>query len=418
VAGEFGLVAVDRSAIEAAAESGSARAKSTLAALRTLSFQLSGAQLGITITSLVVGFLTEPAIAPAIQPLVEAAGLPEGTALGVSITVALILATTFEMVLAELFPKNLAIARPLGMALSTAPALRFVNRLFRPVIVFLNESANWTVRLLGIEPQEELMPVRSLQELDLLIHSSRAAGSLMEEEFNLLSRSITFGSKTASDALVPRTSIVAVQAQETVAELSRKALEHGHSRFPVYGENLDDIIGVAHVKDVYQLEDDARESTPVATIARVALVVPETRDLESLLIDMRRERKQLVVVVDEFGGTAGIVTIEDLMEEIVGEIEDEYDLIESPQLTSGVPEGVHVLSALLHPDEVKEACGFNIPEGPYDTLAGFLFFLFGRIPERGAHVSYQQWEFKVIEMDGKRIDKVLVVMPPTDENDT
>lgn len=303
------------------------------------------------------------------------------------------------------------------MALATAPALRFVNRLFRPLITFLNEAANWTVRRVGIMPQEELMPVRSLQELDLLIHSSRAAGSLMEEEFNLLSRSITFGSKTASDALVPRTAIVALQSHETIAALTRKALQHGHSRFPVYGENLDDIIGVVHVKDVYRFDDEARASTPVASIARDALVVPESRDLESLLVDIRRERQQLVVVVDEFGGTAGIVTIEDLLEEIVGEIEDEYDLIDAPQLTSGVPEGVHVLSGLLHPDEVEDACGFEIPPGPYDTLAGFLLSLFDRIPEQGAHACYQSWEFKVIEMDAKRIDKVLVVVPLADEND-
>lgn len=416
VAGEFGLVAVDRSAVEAEAERGSARAKSTLAALKTLSFQLSGAQLGITITSLVVGFLIEPAVAPAIEPLVEAiGGLPERTALALSITIALILATAFEMVVAELFPKNLAIARPLGMALATAPALRLINRIFRPLIVFLNASANWTVRRLGIEPKDELMPVRSLQELELLIRSSREAGSLPEEDFNLLSRSITFGSKTAADALVPRTSVVAVQGEETVAQLAEKALEHGHSRFPVYGENLDDILGVVHVKDIYRLKGTVNSSTPVKQIAQEVLVAPESRSLESLLIDVRRERKQLVVVVDEFGGTAGIVTIEDLLEEIVGDIEDEYDSFDSPPLTTDMPEGVHLLSGLLHPDEVQEACGFEIAEGDFDTLAGFLLMLFDRIPQQGDHISYQGWELKVIEMDGRRIDKVLVVAPATSE---
>jgi CBS domain containing-hemolysin-like protein len=363
---------------------------------------------------LVVGFLTEPAIAPAVRPAVEALGLSPRTASGISITIALVLATTFEMVIAELFPKNLAIARPMGVALSTAPFLRLINRIFRPFIFFLNNAANWTVRRVGIEPQEELMPVRSLQELNLLIHSSREAGSLMEEEFNLLSRSITFGSKTASDALVPRTAIVALQAHESISDLVSSALEHGHSRFPVFGESLDDIIGVVHVKDVYGFSEESRDSTMVETISRETLVVPESRGLESLLIEMRRERKQLVVVVDEFGGTAGILTLEDLLEEIVGEIEDEYDLIETPRATAAVPAGIHILSGLLHPDEVDEACGFEVPDGPYDTLAGFLLALFDRLPHQGDHVSFQNWEFKVIEMDGRRIDKVLVVKSPSE----
>jgi CBS domain containing-hemolysin-like protein len=401
-------VAVDRSAVVAEAERGSGRARSTLAALKSLSFQLSGAQFGITVTSLIVGFLTEPAISPAIEPLVEAIGLPRKTSLGVSIAIALALATAFEMVVAELIPKNLAIARRTGLALSTAPALRFINRVFKPVILFLNASANWTVRRLGIEPQEELLNVRSLQELELLIHSSREGGVLMEEEFALLARSISFADKTAADALVPRISIVAISAEETLADLRSRAIESGHSRFPVYGEDLDEIIGVAHIKDLYRIPVSARAVTPVSSIAQEAYVVPETRALESLLIDMRREHKQFVVVIDEYGGTAGILTFEDLLEEIVGEIEDEYDPTDQ-HLTTVVPKGVHVLSGLLHPEEVKEACGYEIPDGPYDTLAGFLLSLFRRIPAPGDHISYGGWEFKIVEMERKRIDKVLLV---------
>jgi CBS domain containing-hemolysin-like protein len=410
VAGEFGLVAVDRSAIESQAEGGSARARATLAALKTLSFQLSGAQFGITVTSLLVGFLTEPAIAPVLEPLVSLLGLPGRATLGISITGALVLATTVEMVVAELIPKNLAIARPLGMAFATGPPLRLVNGLFRPVILFLNASANWTVRRFGIEPQEELSSVRSLEELELLIRSSKEAGAMMDDEFALLARSISFTAKTAADALVPRTSIVAVTRAETLADLATRALETGHSRFPVIGEDLDDIAGIAHVKDSLRFESRERPSTPISAIARRALIVPESRDLESLLLEMRREGKQMVVVADEYGGTAGILTIEDVLEEIVGEIEDEYDA-STAQLTEGVPGGIHVLSGRLHPHEVEEVCGLRIPEGPYDTFAGFLLRLFDRIPEPGDHVSFEGWEFKVVEMDRHRIDKVLVVGP-------
>jgi CBS domain containing-hemolysin-like protein len=400
---------VDRSAVAAEVERGSGRARSTLAALKSLSFQLSGAQFGITVTSLIVGFLTEPAIAPAIEPLVEAIGLSRNTSFGVSIAIALVLATAFEMVVAELIPKNLAIARRTGLTLSTAPALRFINRVFKPIILFLNASANWTVRRVGIEPQEELLNVRSLQELELLIHSSREGGVLMEEEFALLARSISFADKTAADALVPRTSIVAMSAEESLADLRSRAIESGHSRFPVYGEDLDEIIGVAHVKDLYRIPVPARAATPVSSITQDAYVVPETRALESLLIDMRREHKQLVVVIDEYGGTAGILTFEDLLEEIVGEIEDEYDPTDLQ--TTIVPKGVHVLSGLLHPEEVREASGYEIPDGPYDTLAGFLLSLFRRIPAPGDHVSHEGWEFKIVEMDRNRIDKVLLVDP-------
>jgi CBS domain containing-hemolysin-like protein len=417
VAAEFGLVSVDRGAIEAEAEAGNSRARGVLDALTNLSTQLSGAQLGITVTSLVVGFLTEPAIAPAIEPIADAVGVPKSSSLAVSITIALILATAIEMVTAELIPKNIAIARPMGVALAMGNLQRVFTTIFRPLIVFLNKAANATVRLLGIEPREELMPTRSLQELELLIHTSRQRGALLEDEFSLLIKSISYAERDAGEVLVPRTSIVAIQQDARLDELARLALDTGHSRFPAYGENLDDIVGVAHVKDIYRFPLEERAEETVAEIATPALLVPESRDLESLLIDLRRERKQLAVVLDEYGGTAGIVTIEDILEEIVGEIEDEYDIAEPAQMTAPVPAGVHVLSGLMHADEVKDACGFEIPDGPYDTLGGFLLWLLGRIPRRGDHVSYEDWELKVVEMDGNRVDKVLLVAPTARSSD-
>ena len=384
--------------------------------MRTLSFQLSGAQLGITITSLLVGFLIEPVVAPVFEPLVEAIGLPERSITGVSVAVALILATSFEMVVAELVPKNLAIARPERVARNTATALRFINAMFRPLIVFLNASANWTVRRLGIEPRDELTSMHSLEELQVLIRSSREGGALPEEEFSLLARSITFGDKTAADALVPRVSVKALEADDKISDLAALALETGHSRFPVCGEGIDDIVGVAHAKDVYRVPHDARPTLRVTNIMRPPLVVPETRDLASLLVEMRRVRNHLVVVVDEYGGTAGIVTLEDLLEEIVGEIEDEFDATTDPRTTSP-PSGIHVVSGMLHPDEVREQTLFEMPEGDFDTLAGFLLTLFDRIPEQGEHVSYDGWEFKVVEMDKNRIARVLLVAPPKGERE-
>jgi CBS domain containing-hemolysin-like protein len=315
------------------------------------------------------------------------------------------------MIFGELVPKNLAIAKPLSVAVAVVTPLRLTNGLFKPLIVFLNAAANFTVRLLRIEPREELIPVRSLEELDLLIRSSRQTGALGEGEFSLLARSISFGGKTVADALTPRVAVVALSREQTIADMAAAAIESGHSRFPVYGRDLDDIAGIAHFKDGFTVSLEMRTSTSVAQIMQNAPVVPESRDLGSLLLEMRRERKQMAVVADEYGGTAGIITLEDLLEEIVGEIEDEHDpRSRTPELTTPLS-GTHLVSRLLHPDEMKEATGFEMPEGDYDTLAGFLLSLFDRIPQAGDHISYRGWEFKVVSMDKRRIDKVLVVAP-------
>jgi CBS domain containing-hemolysin-like protein len=411
VIGEFALVSVDRTKIDGMADEGHRRAQSVQHALKTLSFQLSGAQLGITITSLLIGFIAEPTLGRALEPVVERLPfVPNDSSTAISIGAALVIATATQMVVSELIPQNLAISRPLGVSLAVSTPLRLFNTLFKPLIVFLNQAANWTVRLLGIEPRDELSAVHSLEELEVLIHSSGEEGALPPEDFQLLSRSITFEGKVAADALVPRTAMVAIQKDKTLQEMADLAVETGHSRFPVYDQDLDDIAGIAYVKDLYRVGLEARSTTPVTEAMRPALVVPESRDLVSLLAEMRRERLQMTVVIDEFGGTAGILTLEDLVEEIVGEIEDEYD--PSEPVERKVPKGVFVIDGLARKDEVAEACGFEIPDGDYDTLAGFLLELFGRIPEVGDQVSYLDWELKVTAMDGKRIEQVLLVRVP------
>jgi CBS domain containing-hemolysin-like protein len=417
VAGEFGLVAADRSRLENMAEDGDRRARSAVDALRTLSFQLSGAQLGITLTSLIVGFIAEPTIGRLLEPAVEATGVGEGAAFGISVALALGLATAAEMVVGELFPKNLAIARPVTTALFIATPLRFVNRLLRPLILFLNRAAEWTVRkVFKIEPQEELTQVRSLEEIEYLIRSSRQEGTLAESEFSLLARSIRLDQKTAADALVPRTSILALESTATVNDLRAKATETGHSRFPVLGKDIDEIIGVALVKDSYRFEPDERDSVGITEVMQEPLVVPESRPLGSLLLEIKRTRKHLAIVIDEYGGTAGIITLEDVLEEVVGEIEDEYDPDERPAVFTSPSEGIHVVSAMLHPDEVKEETGFEMPDGSYETLGGFLFYLFDRIPTVGDHVDFEGWEFKVVAMEGRRIDRVLMVKTATEDD--
>ena len=412
VTGEFALVAVDRDRVEHLAEQGDRGAKGILKSLKRLSFELSGAQLGITWSSLLIGFLIEPSIGRALAGALEGLGLPETSSFGLGVTAALILTTATQMVLGELIPKNLAIARPLGVARAIATPMRVINLMFKPLIVILNASANWTVRRLGIEPRDELTAVHSLEEIEVLIQSSREGGALREEEFSLLARSITFADKTCADALTPRIAMVTLGQDQTLPDLGKAALTSGHSRFPVSGSGIDDIIGIAHAKDIYAVPRDKRAATKVSEIMRPALLVPESRDLGSLMVEMRRDRHQLVVVLDEYSGTAGIISIEDLLEEIVGEIEDEHDPPEATGRLTGPPTGVHVVDGASHAAELKDTTGFDLPEGDFETLAGLLLTLFDRIPAQGDHISYKGWEFKVVEMDRNRIARVLVVAPP------
>jgi CBS domain containing-hemolysin-like protein len=216
--------------------------------------------------------------------------------------------------------------------------------------------------------------------------------------------------------LVPRVQTVAIQQDETLQRLAQLALESGHSRFPVYNEDIDDIVGLANVMDIFRFSPEERATKRITEIMREALIVPESIRLDQLLTRMRRERQQLSVVIDEYGGTAGIVTVEDLLEEIVGEIEDEYDVDVQERQTSPVA-GVHRVSGMLHSDELREATGFEMPEGDYDTLAGFLLSLFDHIPQKGEQVSYNGWEFKVLEMDRNRISEVLMIAPAEDQQE-
>lgn len=413
VAAEFALVAVDRSRVEHLAHEGSRRAKTTLAVLRRLSFHLSGAQLGITIVSLVLGFVAEPTVAALIEPALEPLlGASSG---GVSVAIALALATVFQMVVGELIPKNVVIARPTRSALRLAAPFRAYAVVFGPVISVSERSANWAVRKLGVEPQEELSAVRSLPELELLFRSSLAEGSLEPRAADLLARSIRFGEKTADDALTPRTALVALEVDAPLAELVERSLETGFSRFVVYGTDLDDVRGVVHVKSVYDIAPEERAATPVRSVMADAFVVPESRPLTSLLGELRSAGAHLAVVVDEYGGTAGIVTMEDLIEEIVGEIDDEWDP-EPEELSVVSPSGTYLLSGSLHPDEVAEACGFVVPEGEYETLAGFVLDRLGHLPVAGEWVAHEGWELEVVELDRRRIDRVRLV-PPAPEPD-
>lgn len=413
VAGEFALVAVDRTQLEHKAKAGSRSARSVLGGLDTLSFQLSGAQFGITVCALLLGIASEAYVARLFVPLLEAINVfdwREETLRGIAVVVAIALVTVVGMVVGELIPKNYAIAKPLQSALTAGNGLRFVNALLRPLINLFDACANGVLRLLGIHPQEERLGVHSLEELGLLMRRSAESGVFDEDEYSLLHRSVMFGEKTAADALVPRTAVAALARNTTVDGLVDTAVETGHSRFPVYAENLDDVIGIVHVKDAYQVSPSQRDTSTLDLVLQPAYAVPESMHLQALLVSMRSRRSPMAVVIDEYGGTAGLITLEDILEEIVGEIEDEYDTAERPVVTAA-SQGVWLVDGMAHHDELYDICGFDLPEGEWETLAGFLLDRFGRIPTAGDSAVYDRWVFSVAEMDGRRIARVRVTAP-------
>ena len=393
--------------MERRAREGDRSARRILNSLRNLSFELSGAQLGITVTTVVLGFIAEPTIAAVIEPILTRLGfMSPTTSLAVSLIIALVLATTASMVFGELVPKNLAISRPYRSAVLFAIPMQMINRALRPLILFLNNAADWTVRKLGIEPRAELAGVRSMEELELMIRSSGEEGRLDDGEMELLTRALTFTEKVAAEAMIPRVNMVAINRHQPISELRQIARETGHSRFPIYGIDLDDIVGIVHVKDTLGIPSSRRALTPVEEIAEEGLRVPAASRLERLLTELQTQGRGMALVIDEYGGTAGIVTIEDLLEEIFGEIEDEYDTTGS-SITE--PEQVDVLSGLMHRHDVEERVGFEWPEGHYETLGGFLVATLGRFPEVGEVISSGDLVFEVIAMDGHRVDQVRVI---------
>ena len=426
VAAEFAFVTVDRAAVDREASEGKRAALGVQSALRSLSTQLSGAQVGITVTNLAIGFLAEPAIAELVRGPLEDAGLPPSAVRPVAIGIGLFLATTLTMVFGELVPKNLAIAKPLGTAKRTQALQRGFTKAMHYPIRVLNGSANAIVRRLGIEPQEELRSARTSAELASLIRRSAKQGTLDTETADLMERSVTFGRRTAGEIMTPRVHMDSVDATAPVLAVIDLARSTGHSRFPVVSGENDNVVGAVHVKNAVAVDFAERGSQRVRSIMVEATVVPETLRLDPLLALLRNEGFQMAVVVDEYGGTAGVVTLEDVVEEIVGDIADEHDPLGSRVRKRR--DGAWSVSGLLRPDEVASATGIALPEhDDYDTVAGLFLQMLGRMPEPGDEVVVElpvrvdeqgeplEAEEAVIvveRLDGLRIDRLALTSRP------
>lgn len=409
VAAEFGLVTVEKPDAERAAAEGDRRARTVVEALRELSFQLSGTQLGITITSLVVGMLAEPALAQLLAGPLTATGLPEGAVSGVAVVVGMLLASAVQMVVGELVPKNWAVSRPLQVARFVAgPQARFAA-LLRPVITLLNALANRLVRLLGVEPTDELASARTPGELVSLARHSAEAGALEQDTADLFVRTLSLAGLTAQHVMTPRVKVSALHSSATAEDVLNLTRATGLSRFPVYRDRIDEVIGMVHLKDALAVPAHERLRTPAGRIAVPPLLVPGTLPVEALLRRLRHEQP-IAVVVDEYGGTAGVVTLEDIIEELVGEVRDEHDAEGAgrPELTAALGEDGRPVwdaegSCRVH---TLRRSGLDVPEGPYETVAGLVAGLLGRIPAPGDRAELPGWRLSVRQVGHNRAERV------------
>jgi CBS domain containing-hemolysin-like protein len=411
VASEFALTTLERSQVDAqVAERGDRRARVVQRAHRGLSFQLSGSQLGITVTTLVTGYIAEPAIASLFTPGLTGLGLSAGVAGTVATILSLLLATSLSMVFGELVPKNLAIADPMRTARAVVWLQSGFAHAFRWLISALNATANAIVRRLGVEPAEELRSARSPRELSSLVRSSAEHGTLDAGTATLLDRSLRFTDRVAEDLMTPRVRVASLEAHDTVADLVALARRTGFSRFPVQDGDPDVLLGVVHVKQAYGLSTAERAATRLRELARPVPTVPASLDGDALLVSLRESGLQLAVVVDEYGGTAGIVTLEDLVEEIVGDVRDEHDRGEQARVRP-LGGGNWLVSGLLRDDEVLDATGFAMPAGDYETLAGLVLARLGRIPDVGDDVAVDGWRLTVVRRDRNRVAELRLAAP-------
>jgi CBS domain containing-hemolysin-like protein len=410
VASEFALVNLDRSDLEARQARGETRLGMTIAALRITSTHLSSAQLGITLTTLLTGYTMEPALSSLLSAPLTRAGLPEVAVAPFATTVAIIVATLVSMIIGELVPKNFALALPIHTAKVVIPFQTLFTTVFKPAVVVLNESANRILRAVGIDPKEELSGARTAEELSSLVRRSASAGLLEKDTATLLHRTLQFSGHTASDVMTPRLRVSSIQRTGSAQAVIELARQTGYSRFPVIDESVDDVVGIVHVKQAVAVPRERRADVPVSALSSEALRVPETMKLDGLLGELRGRGYQMAIVVDEYGGTAGVATLEDLVEELVGEVADEHD-----RTRAGVVRSLDSVTfpGMLRPDELLERTGIVVPEdGPYETVAGFVMSELGRLPVVGDTVTLPVGELKVERLDGRRIDRLRFTPTP------
>lgn len=407
VAGEFALLASRRSRLEQLAAEGDNRANRALAGLRELTLMLAGAQLGITMCSLGLGAVAEPAVARIIEgALGEVFALSDTARHVIAFTIALSIVVFFHMVVGEMAPKSWAIAHPENSSLLLARPFRLFVQIFRPIIRLLNWLANVVVRAVGVEPQDDRAMAHSPSDLLLLIEESAGHGGIAAGEHQLLARSLELSGLTAADAMTVRRDIVAVAADATAADVAAEAHRTGRTRVVVHEGDLDHVRGFVHAKDVIRLEHGTWPTTLAGSLARPIMVTPEHHGLEDLLLEMRTQRHHISLVVDEHGLVLGLVTLEDVIEELIGDFDDESDrrMGDCEQL----PDGRFRMNGTTRVEQFEECTGVALPEGDWQTVAGYVIDVLNEIPAPGDRVATAIGEFEVLTMDGYAIDSLRV----------
>jgi CBS domain containing-hemolysin-like protein len=409
VAVEIALLAARRGRIEEAAEAGDPRAVRALKALTELSVTFSGAQLGITMCSLGLGAIAEPALVALFAGVLGDTGLPAGAVPVVAVVVALSIVVFLHMVVGEMAPKNLALARAEQVALRLARPFGWFVVLLRPLILTLNGLANLLVRLVRVEPVDEHKLVHTPDELALALAESRALGTIAPQDARVMGAALRLATIDAEAAMTPRVDLHAVADTATLSEVLDVAERTGHTRIPIFHEDIDHIVGLLHVKDVLVRSDDEVRELTVADLLRPIPAVPESRDLEQLLRDMLDDRSHALLVVDEFGGTAGLLTLEDVLEELVGEIDDEFD---DEHHGSRASERVWVVPGSLRRDEATRNTGAELVGGDAETVSGWIVEQLGKLPDPGDRVLTEDgWLLIVRTLEGRRAGDVEIRAP-------
>lgn len=420
VAAEFALVSVRRTRVEQLVTEGKGSAKAVQKAVTHLDGYIAATQLGITLASLALGWIGEPAIAHLVEPVLGLF-LPGGATGALTHTIGLVISftiiTAMHIVLGELAPKTVALQRAEGTALFVARPLEVFRIVFWPFISLMNTAGRFVVRIFGLSATDEHARVHSVEELEMLVTESREAGYLDKDEEVLLRRVFDFNDKTARQVMTPRTEVMGVPEEATLDTLISLAADERYTRFPVYHDSLDSIIGVVHVKDLFGLlrngfsPDQGNQTFKLSQIMRPALNVPETAHVAELLTQMRSRQVHMAIIIDEYGGTAGVVTLEDILEEIVGDMRDEFDTTESgaEHEIEVAPDGTTLVSGLYSLQDAAERFGLSVTDeelGEFDTLGGYVQGHFGRIPKLGDNLLLSHYQLKVEQMDGLRVDRV------------
>ncbi len=408
-AAEFALIATRRSWAEQLAREGNRSARALSKSLHEVSTMLAGAQFGITVTSLVLGFVAEPLVAQLFERLFSVVNLPPEIGHALSFAFSLAIVVFFHMVFGEMVPKNIVIAEPERAALLIAIPFRAFVNVFRVLIQVLNSMGNAILRILGVSPDDVDSQVHTAREIGAMLAESKAQGLIPELEHQLLRGTLGIRKLNAAEVMIPRTSMVTAEVTDTPATIEAIVRRTGHSRIPIFENEIDNILGFVHAKDLLVVPNDERSEPIRRSIVRDIMIVPETRKLQPLLFDMRAQQRQFALVIDEHGGTAGLVTLEDLLEEVVGDIRDEYDRGTGDIRAEGPNRWI--CQARLRPDEISEITGLTLPEGDYDTIGGYMLERLGHIPKSGETVTHQGWTLQVRTMAGLRVGELIILAP-------